>query len=315
VVLPGGVGTGADTYVVSAEFATASNLVPNSEVKVDDVTVGTVRSITLDGWHARISIGLRRSVVLPANVTARVGQKSLLGAAYVELAAPTTEPATGRLDQGDVIPLSRTDKYPETEELLAALSVWLNGGGLAQVQTISTELNRALAGNEPEVRQLLANLATFTGTLDKQRTELVGLIDAVDRLSVTLAARRDELGAGIEKLGPGLAELNDQRAALTTALKALDDFSTIGNRVINNSGDGLRANLRDLHPVLTRLHDAGTDLPDSLDILGSLLFPLSVAGQVFKGDAFSGSATIDLTRELGPGPAQPLLPAHPDGGN
>ena len=306
VVLPGGVGTDADSYIVSAEFATASNLVPNSEVKVDDLTVGTVRSITRDGWHARVSIGLERSVVLPANVVAKVEQKSLLGASYVELAAPSAEPPTGRLVGGDVIPLSRTDKYPETEELLGALSVWLNHGGLDQVQTINTELNKALGGNEPQVRELLTNLATFTGTLDTQKAQLVGLIDAVDRLSVTLAARRDQIGTGIEKLGPGLAVLNQNRVALTDALAALDQFSVVGHRVITSSGDALLSNLRDLRPVLAKVHQAGTDLPDSLDILGSVLFPLSVARNTLKGEALSGSATVDLTR-------LPIMPnrSHP----
>lgn len=316
VVLPGGAGTGEASYVVTAEFATAGNLVPNSEVKVDDVTVGTVRAITRGGWHARIILGLNPSVDLPANVTASIGQKSLLGAAYVELRRPTTEPATGRLHGGDVIPLSRTSKYPDTEELLAALSLWLNGGGLQHVQTISVELNKALGGNEPQVRELLGNLTTTVSSLDQQRTQLVAVIDALDRLGSRLAARDDDLGRGIEKLGPGIAVLNQQRTALTDALKALDDFSVVGLRVIHSSGDGLQANLHDLRPVLAQLRRSGNDLPNSLEIAGSLLFPISQADRIIKGDAFSASLTLDLTRIAGqlPGPIPPP-PAAPDRGH
>jgi phospholipid/cholesterol/gamma-HCH transport system substrate-binding protein len=310
VVLPGGAGTGADSYVVSAEFATASNLVPNSEIKVDDVTVGTVRSITRDGWHAKITMGLKNAVQLPANVVATVGQKSLLGAAYVQLTAPTDEPATGRLLPNAAIPLERTNKYPETEELLAALSLWLNGGGLGQVQTISTELNKALAGNEPAVRDLITNLNTFAGTLDAQKTQVVGSIDALDRLSATLAAHRDKIGVAIDKIGPGVAALNENRGSLTDALAALNRFSTVGNRVISSSGDDLRSNLHDLQPVVAKLSQAGADLPKSLDLLGTFLFPISATPSIVKGDFLSAVATVDLSI---PGIANGLLPGTPPG--
>ena len=38
--------------------------------------------------------------------------------------------------------------------MLGSLSMLLNGGGVAQIRTISTELNHALTGNEPQVRAL-----------------------------------------------------------------------------------------------------------------------------------------------------------------
>jgi len=45
--------------------------------------------------------------------------------------------------------------------VLGALSMLLNGGGVAQIKTISIQLNDALKGNEPQIRALLANLNTL----------------------------------------------------------------------------------------------------------------------------------------------------------
>ena len=50
------------------------------------------------------------------------------------------------LASGDTIPITRTGSAPEAEEVLGALSLLLNGGGLQQIKVITTELNKALDG-------------------------------------------------------------------------------------------------------------------------------------------------------------------------
>ena len=64
-------------------------------------------------------------------------------------------PAATDLASGDVIPITHTGSAPETEEVLGALSLLLNGGGLQQIKIITTELNKALDGNEAAIRDLL----------------------------------------------------------------------------------------------------------------------------------------------------------------
>ncbi len=60
--LPGGAATGSDAYRVTVEFADVLDLVPQSAVKVNDVTVGAVEKVQLDGWHARVTVRLQESV-------------------------------------------------------------------------------------------------------------------------------------------------------------------------------------------------------------------------------------------------------------
>ncbi|EWM16033.1 MCE family protein [Kutzneria sp. 744] len=292
---------GGDTFAVRAEFANVANLVPNAEVKVDDVTVGRVSDVRLDGWHANVTLELDSGVRLPANATAKIGQKSLLGAEYIELDRPSD--AQGQLRGGDLIPLTRTDRYPETEELLAGLSLWLGGGGLQNLRTIYTEVDKALGGREQTTRDLLDKLHTFTTSLDHQKAAIVATIDALDRLSKPLAAQRDQLTQAIDHVTPGITLLNQQRANLTDALRSLTSFSTVATRVIDHTRNDLQADLADLKPILGNLVAAGDALPKSFDVAGTLLFPLSTFRNSFRGDFVNVYASVDLSLQA----VNPLL--------
>ncbi len=287
--LPGG-GSG---YEVTAEFSDVLDLVPRAAVKVNDVTVGSVEKIWLSGWTARVRMRISRDVRLPANATAAVRQSSLLGEKFVTLAAPTGTPPEGTLASGALIPLSRTSRTAEVEEVLAAFGLLLNGGGLGQLKTIEQELVTALRGREPAARDLLHQLDAFLGGLDQQRAEILRAIDALDRFSAHLARERDTLRAALDALAPGLSVLAAQRQQLTGALSALSDLSTVGTRVVENSRDATLATLRSLRPVLDQLVRAGDNLPKALNFLLTYPFPPNVTGAISNGFV-NMHLTVDL---------------------
>ena len=289
-----GIGSGAST--VTVDLAEVANLVPNAEVKVNDVTVGVVKAEDVQDWHAVVTVGLNPGVHLPANATAQVGQKSLLGAEYLELAPPTDQPAVGTLRDGDTIPLSQTGRYPETEEVLSALSVVLNGGGLQQVRTITTELDAALKGRSGDIRSLISNLNTLTGTLDRQKGDIVHAIDGLNRLSGTLAKDNQTLAQGLTAIPPALHALNDDRQQLVDVLHRVGVFGDVAVRVLNESRDDLLANLAQLRPALGKLADSGTDLTQSLTQIVTFPFPARTSfPNMLRGDYGSLFLTVDLS--------------------
>jgi phospholipid/cholesterol/gamma-HCH transport system substrate-binding protein len=297
--LPYRTGTGSDAVRVTVQLPSVANLAPNSEVKVADVTVGTVTGISFEDWHARLDVSLLPSVHLPANATARVGQKSLLGAEYLEMAPPTTEPAVGVLQAGDVVPLSHTGRFPETEELLAALSVVLNGGGLNQIATITTELNRALDGRQGDIRALVGNLDRFVAGLDAQKGDIIRAIDGLNRLSGTLAAQRPVIENALDTIPGGLKVLSNDRDEILAALKTLGDAGDQLRTVVNQSGDDLIANLHNLRPTLGNLASAGKNLTESTSLLVTFPFPARTDyPSVIKGDYANLYATIDVSPDL-----------------
>lgn len=296
-VLPGAKGSGDDGYEVTVELDDVGNLVTNGEVKVNDKTVGTVKRITLDGWRAVVTIGIENDIKLPANVEARIGQKSLLGSEYVELSAPAQNASTQSLRNGAFIPVARTGRYTDTEDLLSTLSLWLNGGGLQHIQTITTEVNLALSGNEQEARNLITNLDRFISGLDEQKNQIVSAIRSVNELSKRLAVQRDKLGTALEQFPAGLQTLNRQRENLTGALAALDDLSSVSTRVVRTSGKNLRDDLTNLQPALREINKAADSLPDVLDVAGTVLFPVKAVPNVVKGDYLNASVTADITND------------------
>lgn len=285
---------GSDEFLVTVEMANAVNLVPNSEVKVNNITVGAVRSIEFRDWHAELTVALDESVRLPRNAVARIGQKSLLGAEYLELAQPPGKAAAEPLTDGDTIGLARTGRYPETEEVLSGLALLLNGGGLDQIKTISTELNNALSGRSQDFRGLLRQLDTFIGSLDTQRGEIVRAMASLDKLAGRLAAEKPVLEQAADTIPDGLKTLNREQRNLTRALRDLSDFGRAAVRTVNASRGDLLSNLRSLQPVLNRLADAGKDLPASL---GLVLFPnpTDTIAKVYRGDYGNIYFTYDLT--------------------
>jgi phospholipid/cholesterol/gamma-HCH transport system substrate-binding protein len=293
--LPFTPGTGSGTYTVTADLSDVDNLPPNAEVMVNDVTVGTVTAIRFQDWHAVLTISLPDKVKLPANATATIGQKSLLGAEYVALAPPSGKTATGQLTNGDVIPLSRTTAYPSTEDVLTALSTVLNGGGLNQLSTITREMNATLNGHTQQIRELLSNLNTFVDTLNQQRGSIVATLSSVNALSAQIRSQDSTLTNAIDGIPSGLQVLNKNEGNLTQALSALTNLSTVANNVINQSSANLLANLRDLQPAITKLADAGSNLVGSLTVLPTFPFPVPAALHSTRGDYDNVYIILDLT--------------------
>jgi phospholipid/cholesterol/gamma-HCH transport system substrate-binding protein len=297
--LPGGADLGAHPYTVKARFADVLDLVPQASVRVNDVAVGRVTGIALaaDGWTALVTMKVNGKVKLPANAYAHLEQSSLLGEKYIQLSAPpATEPATGTLTGGAVIPISRTNRNPEVEEVFGALSMLLNGGGIQQLKTISTELNKALTGNEPQVRDMLTQIDTLVTDLNGHKQDITDALDGVNALSATLAARDQQIGTVLTGLSPGLKVLEDQRGSLVTMLRSLDTLSAVAVDTVNKSKDDMVADLQALAPTLQRLADSGKDLPDSLQVLLTYPFTDEVLNGV-KGDYLN--VYLDLTAATG----------------
>jgi phospholipid/cholesterol/gamma-HCH transport system substrate-binding protein len=294
--LPGGADVGDHPYRVKAQFKDVLDLVPQAGVKVNDVPVGRVEKIDLgsDGWTAEVTMLVNGDVRLPANAFANLRQSALLGEKFVELGKP--KDATGELADNAVIPLAKTNRNPEVEEVFGALSMLLNGGGVAQLQNITKELNAAMEGNEQEIRSLLGNLNTFVGELDKHKAEIVRALDSINRLAGTLAQQREKIAVALTDLEPGLKVLAEQRTQLVTLLKSLNTLSDVATDTVNKSRDDIVADLKALQPTLTKLAESGQNLPKSLELLLTYPFPDEAVDGI-KGDYTN--AFIDLDLNLG----------------
>lgn len=272
--LPGGAKLGNDPYTVTVNFRDALDLVPQSAVRVNDVAVGKVTKVKLNGWTAAVTVKINRDAILPDNAEATIRQTSLLGEKFVSLAAPASG-SVGRLGNGDVIPLQRAGRNPEIEEVLGAASLLFNGGGLEKTNTIVKELNKTMDGNEPEIRDLLSSTSSLVGQLDNNKQALITSLEKVNNLAVQTNKQTDAITGALDNLPAALKVVNDQREQLVTLLKALNHLGDVATNVVKDSKANTVADLKALGPVLKNLADSGDDLAKSL--LAGVTYPFTDA--------------------------------------
>ncbi|HCB07100.1 MAG TPA: hypothetical protein DEQ43_23105, partial [Nocardioides bacterium] len=212
---------------------------------------------------------------------------------------------------------------PEVEEVLGALSLILNGGGVAQLKTISQELNKAVTGREGDVRSVLTQLDTFSGTLDTNKAQIVDAIEALNRLAVSAHEQEGNIDAALDELPSALTSIDGQRQDLVRMLQALDQLSGVGVRVIQASKTATVDSLRQLQPVLNQLAASGDDLVKAFNVFYAYPFVDEVVGRdpqvarnLHMGDYTNLSITleVDLTKPGLPTDPSDVLPTQLDPG-
>ena len=266
---------------------------PYSTCKVNNATVGHVKTVSYAHGLANVVCTVPNTVKLPANSVGSIAQTSLLGEKFVEL-EPPAKGATGRLVNGAVIPVARTDTSATVEEVLGALSLLLNGGGLNQIHTITSELNNALAGHESTARDVLNQINTLAAGLNSQKADIIKAMEGIDNLSRTLRSQVGTITTALSTMPQAVQILADNRSQLTTLLVSLQHLGDVAVRTENAAQGDLVANLHSLQPVLQKLGEAGDNISKSLEVL--LTFPYASGGyaKVFQGDYTNIAITLDL---------------------
>ena len=241
---------------------------------VDDVTVGEVTEVERVGWHAKVTMRVRKDVDLPDNAIAEIRQVSLLGEKYVALEPPSEGASDGRLGDGDNIPLSATGPQP-------------GGRGGARSAVVPAQRRRRRPSSAPSpgsstrrwtgartsLRHLLGSLTDVVGTLDDQKADIIRAMESVNNLTATLNREKQTVSGALDVAGPAVKVLADQHDELIAMLSALDRLGEVGTRVISASKDDLLKSLAHLEPVLSQLRAAGDKLAPGLNLIAQLPLP------------------------------------------
>jgi phospholipid/cholesterol/gamma-HCH transport system substrate-binding protein len=222
--------TTGSTNGYSALFSDVSRLKPGQTVRVAGVRVGTVNSVSLRP-DKKVLVKFdadRGSVVLTTGTRAVVRYLNLVGDRYLELVDGPG--STKVLPPGSEIPLDRTAPALDLDLLLGglkpvtqglnpqdvnALSASLiqvfqgEGGTLNLLLSKTSSFSNALADNNQTVQELIDNLNTVVGTVNKEGTKFSGAIDRLQRLISGLSQDRDTIGTAITALDNGTASIAD----------------------------------------------------------------------------------------------------------
>jgi phospholipid/cholesterol/gamma-HCH transport system substrate-binding protein len=311
--LPGSGVPGA-TIEVTVRFDEALNLAEGAAVKVNGVTSGRVRSVTVEDFRAVAVLEVRRDARMRANAAARLRYTTPLGELFVDVRNPVRGLV---LADGDELSPRRASTAPTVEDALSSASLLINGGGLAQLQVVTSELNKALGGREDDVRRLLQRSDRFLRSADAATADFLGALDALAKLSRTLSANRDTIHAALRDLGPAARVLRRATPRLTRLLHEVERFSGTADQVVGATRVDLLRLLRQLSPVLDEFLANRSRLGPSLRALVAVGDGVD---RIVPGDYANLSLLLYLDRTRFPGigapgdPDQPGPGPAPDGG-
>src|SRR5215467_3793019 len=112
---------------ITAYFAETIGVYPGSTVRVLGVPVGTVDSVQPDGTRVKVTMTVDYGVAIPAGVDAVVLAPSVVADRYIQLTPPYT--GGSQLQDGAVIPASRTAVPVEVDQIYASLAKLVNALG------------------------------------------------------------------------------------------------------------------------------------------------------------------------------------------
>lgn len=291
------------SYKIVADFSNVVNLPADAQVRIGSFQVGQVAQIGLHNFQAVVTMKIKQGVKLPTGTTASIAFDTPLGEDYVVLSPPATTAATTYIAGGSTLPRIGSPA-PSVEDTFAALGTLLNGGGINQLQTIITQTNLALGGNEPQIRAFINNLDATVSSLAGNTPAIDRALNAMAALSRTLNQGSSDITAGLTALGPASQVLANESQDLDALFASLNSLASSANTIINASLTGSIATFQQLTPLLDQLTAVQSQLDPALTAIKSLeaYTPRAIPGDYLQ-------LSINATIGIPPVPSD-ALPLH-----
>lgn len=261
-------------YRLRAEVPAGAPLLKDGDdVRVAGQRAGQVRKVQISPHGgALLSLNLDKGPV-GRNATARVRLRGLAGATYVEI---TRGDVSRPLPSGALIPLARSSAGVQLTDVIAGfdrdarkalartLSTYGTGligrgrdinaalGDLPDLLSDGTPLLRAATPGRGELAQTLADLRrTARGFATPGGRDLAGAVSAGNDVFATLARRREDLSASLEKVRP----LADEARRTLPDADVLLVAATPAARALSATAKELETTLPEVNRLLARRED------------------------------------------------------------
>lgn len=258
--------SGPGRHHYAAVFTDASEVVKRNDVRLNDVIVGKVTGVALDGLHAKVDFNVDKDVALPAGTRAELRQVSLLGEQYLAL-IPEGE---GRLRDGTTIPMTRTRRATDFEQLVGTAGELAANVAVGQVNQLVHGFTRAFGDDPNRLGRLLDATAAVSKTFNDHTPELQATIDRVEQMSAQLAPHSQEMAGAIDQLAAGMKALDDHRGDLGALTTNLARFSDRMAELLTNNEARLEKGLPAMRQVFGEIQGSLADATRFIDNLYGL---------------------------------------------
>ncbi|MFI6166162.1 MCE family protein [Nocardia sp. NPDC051052] len=258
-------GVSGETYTVHAIFENVVNLPDQAKVKIGGSDVGVVSNIETKNFQAIVDLTISKDVELPAGSTAQLRQATPLGDLFVAVTKPQAEPGASMLRDGDTLGLDKTSAGATVEQLLISVSLLFNGGGVASLSKLTSELDAIVGGRDGALAHLITEMTGVVGSLNDNSAKVDGVLNEFSTLANTIEARRGELGQMADTLPRMIGTIAENNRAIADLLTKVSTTSAALGDYADTSGQQLGSLLDNTHKLMDALSATGDNLGILLD--------------------------------------------------
>nr|WP_241265985.1 MCE family protein [Streptomyces boncukensis] len=247
-----------------AWFTDTTGLIEGDSVRIGGVEVGEVTSIeVVQRRYAQVEFTVAEDRALPASATASVKYLNMVGQRYLALRRGTGE--VGRtLRPGATIPLERTTPALDLTQLFNGFRPLFQGLSPRQTNELAGSLVQVLQGEGGTVTGLVRTIGSLTTTLAR-KDHVIG--EVVDNLNTVLGTvnRREKKFSGLittlERLVDGFAE---DRKPIGEAVDAMGSLSASTSGLLRDGRAPLKRNIREVSRLSGNLADSAPQVENFL---------------------------------------------------
>jgi len=243
-----GVQTRSEKVQVSAYFPATVGVYEGSEVRLMGVPIGTVTKIEPDGERVRMELEYDAEYDVPADAKAVIISPSVIADRFVQL-TPGYDGDGPVLADGAVLGEERTEVPVELDEVFSVTNDLLTAlgprgandeGALNRLLDVGAD---TLRGQGDDLRSMVANLSTASGTLGDTSGDFFSTMRHLERFTSSLAANDGEVRRFNRQMADIAAFLSVERDELSQTLTALADTFGIVEGFVKDNRDLLVANV------------------------------------------------------------------------
>ncbi len=262
-----------------AFFRDASGLFDKTRVVVAGLTIGEIGSRSLEGNRARVTVRIRKDIVLYENAVLFKKASSLIGEFYLDIdpGSPTSTGLDGTAQTNQVIPeggeIKNVQEATTTDQIMRAVSTTLPlvNETLVQVRDLTKEIRELTTG---PVTSMAKNLDTAVSDQIKRVGEI---LDRTNRILITVQGITGKTAEDV------IATVRNVR----DASQGLRELLAVGQGEVVQSGgkiregiDKLVSSVSSLERTLTNTADVAQKINEGDGTIGKLVNDPQIANDI-----------------------------------
>ncbi|HEX3787871.1 MAG TPA: MCE family protein [Pseudonocardiaceae bacterium] len=282
----------------SAMFTDVTGLNTGDDVRISGVKIGSVTSIAVvQQKYARVGFQIDAGRHLPAEVTASIKYRNLVGQRYVSLGTDVGDPNT-LLAPGATIPLNRTAPALNLTVLFNGFKPLFQALNPDDVNALALEIIQVLQGEGGTVDDLLTHTASLTEAIAGRDKVIGETIDNLNTVLGTVNAHSAQFSDLIIQLQQLVSGLNQERQPIGDAITGLGNLTTATAGLLTNARPPLESDISSLGVLSKTLDDSSGLVQHFVSFLPTKLAALTPAvsyGSWFNYFTCSLSGTVGVS--------------------